>query len=404
MLGEIIFISSLVLITYACVGYPALVLALSRVRERPVRKADVTPKVSIIVAAHNEERDIAAKIENTLALDYPKESLEIIVASDCSTDSTDEIARAYAHRGVILHRMSERRGKTMAQNAAAEASTGEILVFTDATTGYGQNMLRKIVSSFADPQVGCVSSHVIYRDRLKTQVGQGCRSYWSYEKLIQQSESKLGSMIGVTGCLYAVRRASYSPLAQDMCSDFVIASEVHLKGLRTVYERGAISIEDTNRGGRDEFWMRVRIMEQTMSALSRYREVLNIRRQGMFAFQMLSHKVLRYLVSVLLLIVVLSNLFLVDDSEIYQATMAVQGAFYLAALIGWLFERTGARLGALALPYYFVLANIAIIVAFVRFMRGESHVVWEPLREARQSGDHRGEGTRITPGSVTQER
>jgi hypothetical protein len=208
----------------------------------------------------------------------------------------------------------------------------------------------------------------------------------------------------VTGCLYAVRRASYSPLAQDMCSDFVIASEVHLKGLRTVYERGAISIEDTNRGGRDEFWMRVRIMEQTMSALSRYREVLNIRRQGMFAFQMLSHKVLRYLVSVLLLIVVLSNLFLVDDSEIYQATMAVQGAFYLAALIGWLFERTGARLGALALPYYFVLANIAIIVAFVRFMRGESHVVWEPLREARQSGDHRGEGTRITPGSLTQER
>ncbi len=364
-----------------------LAFALSRLRNRPIRKADITPKVSVIIAAHNEERDIAAKIEKTLALDYPKERLEIIVASDCSTDRTDEIVRAYAESGVILFRQNERLGKTMAQNGAVEISSGEIIVFTDATTSYERDMLRKIVRSFADLQVGCVSSHVVYVDHSKSSVGQGCRSYWSYEKLIQQSESRMGSMIGVTGCLYAVRRSAYTPLARDMCSDFVIASEVYLKGLRTVYEREAISIEDTNKRSRDEFRMRVRIMEQTMSALSRYRETLNLRRHGMFAFQMLSHKVLRYAVSALLLIAFVSNIFLIGDSRIYQAAMAGQGAFYLAALAGWLVERTGARLGVFALPYYFALANVAIIVAFVKFMRGEAHVVWEPLREANPSSE-----------------
>jgi cellulose synthase/poly-beta-1,6-N-acetylglucosamine synthase-like glycosyltransferase len=387
MLAEIIFISSLALIFYACVGYSMLAFALSHLRKRPVRKADITPSVSIIIAAHNEERDIAAKIERTLALDYPKERVEIIVASDCSTDRTDEIVRSYADRGVILHRQPERRGKTMAQNRAVEASSGEVIVFTDATTAHNDDMLRKIVRSFADTEVGCVSSHVIYVDLSKTSVGRGCRSYWGYEKFVQQSESRLGSMIGVTGCLYGVRRSSYTLLAQDMCSDFVIASEVHLKGLRTVYEREAISIEDTNTRSRDEFRMRVRIMEQTMSALSRYREVLNVGRHGLFAFQMLSHKVLRYAVSALLIATLVSNLFLISDSEIYQAAMAAQSTFYFAALVGWLFERAGIRLGALALPYYFVLANLAIIVAFIKFMRGEAQVVWDPLRETGTSSN-----------------
>ena len=387
MKAEIIFITSLALIAYACVGYPILAFVLSRLRGKGVSKGDITPNVSVIIAAYNEERDIAAKIETTLGLDYPKDKLEIIVASDCSTDSTDEIVRAYRGRGVILHRQAERLGKTMAQNGAVEVSSGEVIVFTDATTGYRPDMLRKIVRSFLDPQVGCVSSHVVYVDPSESTVGRGCRSYWSYEKFMQQSESRLGSMIGVTGCLYAVRRSSYSPMAGDMCSDFVIASEVYLKGLRTVYERDALSIEDTNSRSRDEFRMRVRIMEQTMSALDRYREVLNLRRHGLFAFQMLSHKVLRYAVSALLVVTFVSNVFLINDSRIYQASMAAQGAFYIAALVGWLFERAGARLGLLALPYYFALSNVATLAAFLKFARGKPHIVWEPLRETTSAGN-----------------
>jgi cellulose synthase/poly-beta-1,6-N-acetylglucosamine synthase-like glycosyltransferase len=273
----------------------------------------------------------------------------------------------------------------MVQNSAVEASTGEILVFTDATTAYRRDALRKIVRPFADPEVGCVSSRLVYVDRSETSIGRGCRSYWSYEEFLRESESRLNSLIGVTGCLYAVRRASYTPLAQDMCSDFVVASEIHLKGLRTVDERDAVAIEDTNNRSRDEFRMRVRIMEQTMSALRRYREVLSLRRHGMFAFQMLSHKVLRYAVSALLLIAFVSNLVIVSQSVIYQLTMAVQFMFYAAALAGWLLSSFGFRVGPLGLPYYFVLGNAAIVVAFFKHIRGEAYVVWEPLREANQS-------------------
>ncbi|MFY9553505.1 MAG: glycosyltransferase family 2 protein [Blastocatellia bacterium] len=382
---EIIFFLSLGLISYACIGYPILIVVLSRLRERPVRKNDILPKVSVIIAAHNEERDIAAKIENTLALDYPDQKLEIIVASDCSTDRTDDIVRDYANRGVILHRQPERLGKTMAQNSAVDISSGEVLVFTDATTGCRGDALRKIVRSFADAEVGCVSSQLVYADRSKTSVGSGCRSYWSYESLLREAESRLGSMIGVTGCLYAVRRTNYTPLEHDMCSDFVIASEIHKKGLRTIDEPEAVSVEKTNNRSRDEFRMRVRIMEQTMSALSRYREVLSIRRHGFFAFQMLSHKVARYAVSAFLLLALISNLLIVSEHRLYQATLGLQLAFYVSALIGGIFTRFSMRAGPLSLPYYFVLANAATIVAFAKHVRGENHVVWEPLRETNHS-------------------
>lgn len=381
MLAELIFISSLVLAVYACIGYPALVFVLGRLLERRVRSAEITPTVSLIIAAHNEERDIATKIEHTLALDYPKDKLEIIVSSDCSTDSTDRIVRSYSNRGVILNRQNERLGKTMAQNSAVERSAGAVLVFTDATTAYPPDMLRKIVRGFADPQVGCVSSNVIYVDPAESSVGRGCRTYWSYEKVVQQSESRLGSMIGVTGCLYAVRRSSYSSLKQDMCSDFVIASDIHLKGLRTVFEPEAISIELTNKGAAIEFRMRIRIMEQTMNSLRAYREVLSIRRNGMFAFQMLSHKLLRYAVPLFLLAAFISNIFIAGESGVFLATMIGQCAFYVTAAIGWFLSGAGARMGPLAMPYYFVLSNLAIVIALFQFVRGETHVVWEPLRE-----------------------
>lgn len=385
MLAEIIFISSVALIAYAAIGYPLLVFAVSILRNRPVRKADISPSISVIIAAHNEEADIAAKIENTLALDYPKEKLEIIVVSDCSTDRTDEIVRAYSCHGVVLHRQQERRGKTMAQNSAVAVSSGEILIFTDATTSYESDVLRKITRSFADPEVGCVGGQLVYVDNSKTSIGRGCSSYWSYEKFMKSCESQAGSLIGVSGCLYAVRRCSYTPLAADMSSDFVIASDIQLKGLRTVYEPEAICTEVTNQRSRDEFRMRVRVIEQTMSAMRRYREVISIRRHGMFAFQMMSHKVLRYALPVVLIAVLVSNLFLMGESTFYRFTLASQLAFYLAALAGWVLARFGAKLGMLGLPYYFVLGNVAIIVGFVKFMRGEAHVVWEPLRETNGS-------------------
>ena len=379
---ELLLILSIAVVLYTYAGYPALAYVLSRWFGRPIYKADITPRVAVIIAAYNEERDIARKLENTLELDYPRDRLEILVASDCSSDRTDEIVREYSARGVVLHRLPERLGKSVAQNRAARTCAGEVLVFSDATTMYEPDAVRKIVRSFADPQVGCVAGELIYVDPGATAVGQGCRSYWSYEKLLKRSESRLGSLIGVSGCLYAVRRSNFSPIPLDMSSDFAIATEIHLQGLRTVYDHEAIAFEETNGRDRDEFRMRIRVIEQTMSALHRYAEVLDPRRHGLFAFQMISHKVLRYALPLFLIVAFISSAMLVDSSSLYRLIFVAQAMFYATALAGWACERMGLRIGPLSLPYYFVLANAASLAAFVKFVRGEAHLTWEPLRES----------------------
>lgn len=381
MVLQVIFILMLLVVLYAYVGYPLTVYVLSRLFPRPVRRADITPKVSLIIAAHNEERDIAAKLENTLALDYPTARLEIIVASDCSTDRTEEIVSEFAERGVRLYRQVERFGKTVAQSQAVKQATGEILVFSDATTKYAPDALRKLVRSFADSEVGCVAGQLVYVDGAQTAVGRGCSSYWNYEKFIKSCESRLGSLIGVSGCLYAVRRSNYVRLTQDLIDDFVIATEIHLRGLRTVYEPEAVAAERTNKHGRDEFRMRVRVIEQTLTALHRYRAVLKPWRHGLFALQMLGHKALRYCVPVVLIGLLLVNALLINHAAIYGWTMLAQLALYEAALIGWLASQRGYRIGPLALPYYFVLANAASLVATIKFLTGDGHVVWTPIRE-----------------------
>jgi cellulose synthase/poly-beta-1,6-N-acetylglucosamine synthase-like glycosyltransferase len=358
-----------------------LVFLLNCLFRRPVRRSNITPRISVIIAARNEEQAIAEKIENTLQLDYPVEKLEVIVASDCSTDRTNQIVSDYAHRGVILFRQSERHGKTVTQSRAVSVSSGDILVFSDATTMYQKDVLYKIARNFADPEVGCVAGQLIYVDRATTAVGQGCRSYWGYEKMIKQSESQLGSLIGVSGCLYAVRRSCHMRLAQDMIDDFVIPMEIQLQGLRTVYEPEAISVEDTNHRSRDDFRMRVRVMEQTMNALNRYRRILNPFRHGLFAWQMISHKVLRYIVPIWLMMAYVASYFLTGYSEIYQIAFLGQSSFYLVALVGWAAGRMGLKIGPLAIPYYFVLANVALLFAFLKHQRGQAHVVWEPIRQ-----------------------
>ncbi len=385
MIIEIVFWAFVGLIIYTYLGYPLVVFLLSRLFPRPIRKDDFTPSVSIIIAAYNEERDLRAKLDNMLSLDYPEEKLEIVVASDCSTDDTDEIVRSYAERGVILHRQEIRQGKTRAQQQAVKISSGEILVFSDATTIFEQDALRKIVRSFADPEVGCVAGQLDYVDRASTAVGKGCRSYWGYEKFLKKCESRLGSLIGVSGCLYAVRRICQARLANQMIDDFVIATEIHLQGLRTVYEPEAISTEDTNNKGQDELRMRVRVISQTLRALSRYREVFSLATHGMFAFQMFSHKLLRYVVPVFLLGALVSNWLLIEKSAFYQYVFLAQAVFYFSTAVGWGAERLKVKIGPLAIPYYFLLVNVASVAGFFRFIGGGTQVVWEPIREGRIS-------------------
>lgn len=382
LIARIVLFTVAGLILFIYLGYPILMFAVSRLAPRPVSRAEIRPRVSLIIAAHNEERDIAARLENALALDYPKELLQIIVASDCSDDRTDEIVQGFSERGVILQRQRTREGKTRAQHRAISASTGEILVFSDATTKYESDTLRKLVRSFADPFVGCVAGRLVYVDGESSAVGKSCRSYWSYEHLLKSWESRAGSLIGVSGCLYAVRRSCYAKLAGDMIDDFVIAAEVQLQGLRTVYEPQAVCSEETNHRARDEFRMRVRVIEQTMNALCRYIELLDAGRHGAFLFQIVCHKALRYAIPALLILAFTANWLALEAGQFYQYAFFAQCLFYYAAFIGWLGDRAGVRLGPLSIPYYFVLINVAVVIAFMKFLNGEAHVVWEPSRNS----------------------
>lgn len=380
--AEIVLWLSAAALLYTYVGYPLLLMIMSSLRRREVRRGAFEPAVSVIVTAYNEERDLAAKLENTLALDYPGELLEIIVASDCSTDRTDEIARAFAERGVRLVRQPQRLGKTAAQNMAVTQARGEIMLFSDATSLYERDVLRVMMPSFADPTVGCVAGRLIYVDPADSRIGRGARSYWSYETFLKKHESRIFSLIGVSGCLYGVRRSAYLPLYAEACSDFIIATKMVEQNLRAVYEPAAVCTEETNRQTSKELKMRVRVIAQTFTDLWRHRAMMNPFRSGFYAVQLLSHKVMRYAVPFFLVAILVTSGILARHSMIYFLLFLGQLGSYLTAVAGWVLERAGMHSRLLALPQYFVLSNLAALIACYQFLRGQRYAHWETNRES----------------------
>jgi len=378
--AAVIFWSSAVALFYTYAGYPLLIALVSALKHRKVRRAAIEPTVSFIITAYNEERDLTAKLDNTLALDYPRDLLEIIVASDCSTDRTDDIAREFAVHGVRLHRQSERLGKTAAQNAAVEQARGEIILFSDATSLYEPDVLRAIVPNFADAEVGCVAGRLIYVDGSDSHIGRGARSYWGYETFLKRHESRAGSLIGASGCLYAVRKSAYVPLYHEACSDFIIATKMVEQGLRAVYEPNAVCTEQTNRQSERELKMRVRIIAQTFTDLWRHRSILNPFRGGFYGVQLLSHKVMRYLVPFFLMGLFTTSAVLAPGDLFHRMMFVAQLAGYSCPALAWMLGRVGIRSRLLAFPQYFILANLASLIACYQFLRGERYARWEPIR------------------------
>lgn len=385
ILAPIIFVLALAALFYVYFGYPILVYLVSRWHPRPIERAAFEPHVSLIITAYNEERDLYGKLENTLQIDYPKEKLEIIVASDCSTDKTDDIAREFAAQGVKLYRQTAQRGKTSAQNMAVEKALGEIIVFSDAPTMYQPDVLRTMMPNFADKTIGCVAGKLIYVDASDSSVGKGARSYWNYETFLKESESRACSLIGTSGCLYSVRKSAYQPMYPEACSDFLIATLIYKQGLRTVYEPAAVCTEETNKQSGREMQMRVRIISRTLTDLWRNREMLNPLRSGFFAVELLSHKILRYSVPFFLILLLLTAGAAAFYSTFFLYVFALQLAFYATAFTGWFLEKNGIKLSILPLPFYFVLANLAVIVGFYKFLRGEQYTRWEPVRENKRT-------------------
>jgi glycosyltransferase involved in cell wall biosynthesis len=386
----VIFWASLAAVAWTYAGYPLLLLALARLRPRspepqaPAEAPPLCPTVTIIIAAYNEEKAIRDKLESTLALDYPPEKLEVIVASDNSTDRTHDIVRELAPRGVRLVVLPERAGKTAAQNLAAAAAKGEVLIFTDATTELDRDSVRRLTACFADPRVGCAGAELEYVSEGGSAVGQGGGLYWRYEKRVKELEAVVSTLIGVSGCLYAVRARAYRPIEPDLISDFVIAGDVYQRGFITVYGAGTVSSEKTHEETGKEFEMRVRVIVRTINALVRRARMLNPLRYGFFSFQLFSHKVLRYLVPELLIAIFASGLSLAlfggTAAPIYRALTLAQLALYLAAAVGWLRQRLGLRLPLVHVPFYFVVVNLAALWALVLYLRGERKVTWTTVR------------------------
>ena len=370
---------TIVMLAYIYVGYPIAAIALARIWPRRVDKRRVTPTITVIITAYNEEAHIEQKLRNVLALDYPKEQLDVIVASDASSDATDRIVLAFNAPNVRLLRVEGRLGKTACQNEAAAAASGDVLLFTDATTSIEADALRAMSSNFHDPSVGCVAGRLTYVATQDDATGHGGKSYWNYEIMLRMAESTLGSLIGVSGCLYAIRRSAYRAIAPDLISDFVVAMVVREQGLRTVLEPEAVCREQTLDRPNRELSMRVRVGMRSLAALASQKRFLNPFRFGLFAWQLWSHKLLRYLSPVFWLIALLANAALALQGR-YLWLLAMQLIVLFSGLVGFttlgLFGKSRLR----AQPYYFLLTNLASAVSLFRFLRGERIVTWTPLR------------------------
>jgi len=359
--------------------YPALAGLLAARFGKRVVIGNALPTVTIIVTAYNEEKCISAKLDNLAALNYPRDLVDVIVASDGSTDSSEQIAAAYDPQRVRVLRLDGRVGKTACQNAAAAAASGELLVFTDATTRLHQGALKRLVENLADPQVGCVGGRLVYVTDIDNVTGRGGEAYWSYELRLRAAESLLGSLIGVSGCLYAVRRSAYRAINPELISDFVIAMKMQEQRLRTVLAPDAICYEQTLDQGSHELSMRVRVATRSLNALIRERRFLNPLKYGLFSWQLWSHKVLRYTSPMLWLCAFVANLALIDDVP-YLLLLIAQTVLFVAGAIGFLLQGSRRGLGLFGRPYYFLLTNVASLIATLRYLQGERMVTWKPLR------------------------
>lgn len=371
------------LILYVYAGYPLLVFLLAPVIGRGVRKGDIEPTVTVVIAAFNEERDIGNTIRNKLAQDYAR--LDVIVVSDGSTDRTDRLVRGLADGDpgrVRLLRQEPRQGKTEALNLALRQTKADIVVFADANSMYAPGAIRALVRNFADPTVGYVTGRMVYTNPAGSAVGEGSGRYMSYENTLRSLETKLGSIVGVDGGIDAIRRELYVPMNPDQLPDFVLPLGVVGQGKRVVYEPDAEVSEQGLPDASAEFRMRVRVSLRALWGLYDRRELLNPLRYPLFAWQLVSHKLLRYAAFLPLAGSLLFSALAYDSHALYAAFFALQLAAYAVAALGHYLRRLPAGASRLLVPYYFVVLNAACVVASWKFLRGQKMVLWKPRQGA----------------------
>ncbi len=378
---EIIFWWSVGLVMYVYAGYPLLAGLLARVLRREVREAEAgsfQPTVTVVIAAFNEAAHIEETVRNKLDLDYPAEKINVIVVSDESEDGTDDIVRAINDDRVRLIRQVPRAGKTSGLNLILPEANGEIVVFSDANSLYQSEALNHLVAVFADPAVGYVTGRMVYKAPDGSLTGEGCSTYMTYENSLRAIETDLGSIVGVDGGVDAMRRSIYTPMNADQLPDFVQPLTVREQGYRVVYQPKALLYEDALASANDEFRMRVRVGLRAFHALKDKAVLLNPFRFGIFAWQLFSHKVLRYLAFLFMITALAANIPLALTGDwFWRGMMMAQIAFYFLAFLGHILRHQELP-KLVGLIYYLCVLNVASAMAWVQFLQGRKQVIWKP--------------------------
>ena len=379
LVAEILFWASLAALVWTHLAYPLVVALWARIHPWPVAEADVLPSVSLIIPAYNEEAVIVAKLENALALGYPRELLEILVSSDDSTDRTHEIVAGYADRGVRLL-VCPRGGQVAAQDRAVRETRGEIIAFGDANVGWEPDALRRLVRPFADPRVGMVCGYV----RLINPAGGTNQEglYWRYEMWLREQESRVHSVTGSNGAIYAVRREAYRDVDPRFGHDMSFPYLMVQNGYRAVYEPSARGVESMTTDIEDEFRRKVRMFEHAWLMLFRGR-MFGIRRLGpTYWIELVSHRLLRYWSGPLHVVLLLTSVLLASHGWVYAAVLGAQAIGLAAAVLS---IAVRGRLRVLRVLHYYLLVTLATIVALTGYLLHGVPATWDKAAGSRLS-------------------
>jgi biofilm PGA synthesis N-glycosyltransferase PgaC len=379
MIPVLLFWASLSAIVYMFIGYPLALAVWSAVRPRRWQQQPCEPTVSIVISAYNEAASMAAKIQSLLSLDYPAERVEILVGSDGSTDGTAEQLLTISDQRVRAFIFPQRRGKPAVLNALVPKARGEVVLLSDVRQKFDSRVLRVLVKSFADPQVGAVSAEVILTRREDgTAVSEGSGFYWRYETFIRSRESLIDSSIAVTGPIYAIRKILYEPIPDDtIVDDVLIPLRIARRGYRVVIEPEARAYDAPYAVAGQEFTRKVRTLAGNFQLFARERWLFNPFRNRLW-WQTMSHKALRLLIAPLQITLIAANVALFGGASLlYKIAMLAQILFYAGAIAGWLLPREWKKPFVITFPYFFCLLSWASVLAFLRSITGRQPVTWQ---------------------------
>ncbi|TMU54515.1 glycosyltransferase family 2 protein [Flagellimonas algicola] len=394
---KVVFWISLFVIFYSYLGYGILLFAIIKLRRvLGLGKAftgneDYQPEVTLFVSAFNEKDFLDQKVKNSQSLDYPQDKVMQIWVTDGSDDGTPELLRKYD--GVEVYHKDERAGKIAAMNRGMEFVKTPIVIFSDANTDLGQNSIKEIVRLFRNPKVGCVSGEKrIYAKESDNAAGAGEGMYWKYESQLKKWDAELYSVVGAAGELFAIRTNLWQEVEKDtLLDDFMISLRVAMSGYTIQYNPEAYAIETASANVKEELKRKIRISAGGIQSVVRLRSLLNFFKYGTLSFQYISHRVLRWtLTPLLLLLIIPMNFFLAQheglfDFGLFSLLFWGQVLFYAAALLGWFLENRQIRLKILFIPYYFFIMNLSVFLGFGRYLKGNQSVKWERAKRGIQS-------------------